>query len=89
LIANGVYISVGSFEGAGDAGDLMRLGVQREALLMFGAITFGLGVWIWHRGSGDFGFGGNSRVIRHTETTVAFAAAVILTIVAGVFGSRD
>jgi hypothetical protein len=89
LIANGLYIGVGSFEGVGDAGDLLRHGAPQEALLLFGAIAFALGVWIWHRASGDFGFGRNPRVIGRTETTIAVATAAILTIIAAVFGTRD
>jgi hypothetical protein len=89
LIANGLYIGVGSFEGVGDAGDLLRLGAQQETLLLFGAIAFALGVWIWHRASGDFGFGTTPRVIRRNEATIAAATAVILTILTAVFGSRD
>jgi hypothetical protein len=89
LVANGLYIGVGSFEGVGDAGDLLRLGAQQETLLLFGAIAFALGVWMWHRASGDFGFGRNPRVSGRIEATVAAATAVILTIIAAVFGSRD
>lgn len=88
LIANGLYIGVGSFEGVGDAGDLLRLGARQETLRLFGAITFALGVWIWHRTSEDFGFGKAPRVIGRTEAMIVAATAVILTVVAAAFGSR-
>jgi hypothetical protein len=89
LIANGLNIGVGSFEGVGDAGDLHRLGAKQDALLMFGAIAFALGVWIWHRASGEFGFGPNPRVIGRREVAAAAATATILTILAAICGSRE
>lgn len=35
LVANGVYIGVGSFPGVGDAGDLLRFGAPRWTLVGF------------------------------------------------------
>jgi hypothetical protein len=88
LIANGLYIAVGSFEGIGDAGDLLRHGAKQDAQLMFGAIAFALGVWVWHRASVDFGFGTNARVIRTTEAVAAAATAALFVLLAAAFGSR-
>ena len=48
LIANGLYIGVGSFAAVGDAGDLLRNGAPQFALLAFGIASTGLGLWIWH-----------------------------------------
>ena len=36
LIANGAYLGVGSFDGVGDAGDLLRYGAPRWSLIAFG-----------------------------------------------------
>lgn len=49
LIANGLYIGVGSFAAIGDAGDLLRHGAPHGALLAFGASSTALGLWLWHR----------------------------------------
>ena len=49
LIANGVYIGVGWFDRAGDAGEMIRLGSPRWMLVMFGTIAATSGLWIWHR----------------------------------------
>lgn len=48
LIANGVYIGAGAFEGVGDAGDLLRLGMPIGALVGFGVFTAPWGLWMWH-----------------------------------------
>jgi hypothetical protein len=48
LIANGLYISVGSFQGIGDAGDLLRNGAPFWTLIGFGAASAGAGLWLWH-----------------------------------------
>jgi hypothetical protein len=48
LIANGLYIGVGSFEAIGDAGDMLRHGSPRWTLILFGAVSVSCGLWIWH-----------------------------------------
>jgi hypothetical protein len=48
LIANGAYLSVGSFDGVGDAGDLLRHGAPRWCLIAFGVVTIPAGLWLWH-----------------------------------------
>jgi len=49
LIINGVYLGVGWIDAAGDAGDLLRHGTPRAALIVFGAVAFVAGIYIWHR----------------------------------------
>jgi hypothetical protein len=48
LIANGAYIGVGSFEGIGDASDLLRHGAPRWTLLAFGIACSATGLLVWH-----------------------------------------
>jgi hypothetical protein len=48
LIANGLYIGVGSFEAIGDAGDMLRHGSPRWTLILFGAVSALFGLWVWH-----------------------------------------
>jgi hypothetical protein len=55
LIANGAYLAFGSFNGAGDAGDLMRLGAPQWSLILFGLPASALGLWLWHRLGPYFG----------------------------------
>lgn len=48
LIANGAYLGVGAFTGAGDAGDLLMLGAPRWTLVAFGVLGVPLGLFLWH-----------------------------------------
>lgn len=88
-IANGLYIGAGSFEGVGDAGNLLRNGVKQDALLLFGAMAFALGLWIWNRVSADFGLGRNPRIIGRSEAAVAAAAAAAFLTLSALLGSSN
>ena len=57
LIANGAYISIGSFEKIGDAGDMMKHGSPTWLLWLFGIITVPVGFLFWHRLGPKFGLG--------------------------------
>jgi hypothetical protein len=48
LIANGAYIGVGSWEGVGDAGEMLRHGSPRWVLVAFGLVSVVGGLWVWH-----------------------------------------
>ncbi len=48
LIANGAYISIGSFDRVGDCGEMLRTGTPLWAMLAFGAIAIPLGLYQWH-----------------------------------------
>ena len=54
LITNGVYIGLGwiesIFQGAGDAGDLIRDGAKVWQRVGFGVISSLSGLWVWHVG---------------------------------------
>jgi len=49
LMANGAYIGVGWIYHAGDAGDLLRLGTPRSAVVVFGVVCFAGGLFLWDR----------------------------------------
>lgn len=88
LIANGLYLGVGSFDGAGDAGDLIRHGSPRWPLIAFGLACAPAGLWLWDGLGPRYGLGGpagavDPRAIRWSlGLAIAIAAAEIL------FGSR-
>jgi len=48
LIANGLYIGLGSFGAIGDCGDMLRHGSQPWQLWLFGLFTAPLGLYLWH-----------------------------------------
>lgn len=57
LFANGIYLSIGSFDAIGDAGDLLRLGAPTWNLWGFGALTIPLGFYLWNGTGRAFGLG--------------------------------
>ncbi|HUQ69677.1 MAG TPA: hypothetical protein VM165_09145, partial [Planctomycetaceae bacterium] len=57
LIANGSYLAYGSFDGIGDAGELLEHGSPIWTLWLFGAITIPAGFGIWHRLGHRLGLG--------------------------------
>src|SRR5262249_47090841 len=57
LIANGVYIGVGSFAGIGDCGEMLQHGSALWQLWLFGAVTAPAGFWLWHGQGVHFGLG--------------------------------
>ena len=58
LVANGAYIAVGSIDGVGDAGDLLRLGSPNWLLWLVGSSGIAAGFYMWHR------LGGLSDVVK-------------------------
>jgi Peptidase M50B-like len=73
LLANGLYIGVGSFDGIGDCGDLLRHGAPIWHLWLFGALTAPTGLWLWHRQGPHFGLG---KAHGEVKAGVAYAALV-------------
>ena len=48
LIANGGYIAVGSLEGIGDCGEMLRTGTPLWSMIVFGVIAISIGQYHWH-----------------------------------------
>jgi len=48
LLANGIYIAIGSFDKIGDAGDLLRHGSPIWTLWLFGGLAIVAGMAVWH-----------------------------------------
>jgi hypothetical protein len=57
LIANGIYIGLGSFEGIGDAGDVINHGSPIGCLWLFGMSSVPLGLFLWNGLGSHFGLG--------------------------------
>lgn len=88
VLANGLYIGWGTFDPAGDAREMIRLGVPRWSMLAFGlAATLG-GLWLLDRVSPILGFGNRPRRIRTNHVVLVLTAAAIVWIVGLVFGNR-
>ncbi len=57
LLANGLYIGVGSFGGVGDAGDMLRQGSPPWTLWLFGFVAAPAGLALWNGLGANFGMG--------------------------------
>ena len=80
-LANGLYLSIGSLGGVGDAGDLLRGGAARWELWLFGVPLSLVGLWLWHRLGPGLGFSSaqpsaNPRAV--IGLAVALTAAIVL-----------
>lgn len=78
LVANGAYLAVGSLEGVGDAGELLRLGAPRWQLLGFGLAAIPLGLRLWHRQGRHFGLGPDADRVRPAIAYVGLVAFLLL-----------
>jgi hypothetical protein len=60
LLANGLYLGVGSFGRIGDAGDILSHGSPVWTLWLFGLATAPAGLWLWNGLGPQFGIGAAS-----------------------------
>jgi hypothetical protein len=79
LIANGVYLGVGSFVGAGDAGDLIQHGSPIWMLIVFGLGVAPAGLWLWNGLGPHFGLGQSDGEV--DQVSVGWTVTVLLLIV--------
>ena len=78
LIANGAYLAIGSIDGIGDAGEMLRHGSAPGQLWLFGAITVPAGLWLWHRQGPCFGLGPAQGQVRAGVALGSLIACVLL-----------
>lgn len=57
LLANGLYIGLGSFNEVGDCGEMLRHGSRPWQLWLFGLVAASSGIWLWHGQGQHFGLG--------------------------------
>ena len=77
LIANGAYIGVGSLEGLGDAGEMLRHGSPSWCLWLFGLVAIPFGLALWHGQGRHFGLGKDSHSVDPTTAYVVSAAFLV------------
>jgi hypothetical protein len=81
LLANGLYIGIGSFDGVGDAGDMLRAGSPIWSLWLFGLVAAPLGLALWNGLGKWFGFGRDAPPVPASRA-IAAAAVMLATILA-------
>jgi hypothetical protein len=78
LIANGAYISGGSFDRIGDCGVMLHYGSPIWQLWLFGAVTAPIGLWLWHRQGPRFGLGNANGVVNRRVMFVMLAVCLAM-----------
>lgn len=78
LIANGVYLGVGSFDGVGDAGEMLLHGAPIWSLWLFGMITIPLGFLCWNRLGPHFGLGSSEGRVVQKDAYLSLALLLVL-----------
>src|SRR4029453_8433293 len=78
LLANGVYLGIGSFGGVGDAGDILRLGGPIWMMWLFGLLTAPTGLALWNGLGPEFGFGASEKTPVAALTAGICAALAIV-----------
>lgn len=86
LVANGLYIGVGSFNGIGDCGEMLRHGSAIWRLWLFGFATVPFGIWLWNGQGALFGFGDAKGNVSRRAVFGCLAACVALLVLGFVVG---
>ena len=88
LIANGIYISIGSFDHVGDCGEMLRTGAPIWLLWVFGATTVPIGFYIWHDLGSLAPFINHPAMIRPAMAISIFLVLVVLVAVEFAISAR-
>ncbi len=80
LLANGLYIGVGSFDRVGDCGQMLRHGSEPWMLWLFGAATAPFGLWLWHGEGPKFGLGPSRGEVDRRVALGSLAVCVMLVV---------
>ncbi|MCI0378061.1 MAG: hypothetical protein L0215_10665 [Gemmataceae bacterium] len=78
LVANGLYIGVGSFDGVGDCGQMLRQGSEIWHLWLFGMVATPAGLWLWHGLGVHFGLGAAKGQVNVGTAYASFAICIAL-----------
>ncbi len=78
LIANGAYIAIGSFDGVGDCGEMLRTGTPIWVMIAFGAVAISGGLFIWHRLGSARQFLSNPKLVSRRTAYVTVGALCLL-----------
>ena len=74
LLANGLYIGIGTFDRIGDCGQMLKYGSSPWQLWLFGLATAPFGLILWHRQGHHFGLGPHAQTV---QPSVAYSVLTI------------
>jgi len=86
LVANGLYLGLGSFDHVGDCGEMLLHGSTMWQLWIFAALTVPAGLYLWHGQSGHFGIGAEKRAVNRRVVYSCIAVAALLIVVGILIG---
>lgn len=79
LLANGLYLGLGSFARIGDCGELLEPGEPPWKLWLFGLATTPVGLALWHRLGPHFGLGSTPQPLdRHVVYATTIACCLLV-----------
>lgn len=88
LIANGTYISFGTFNSIGDCGEMLRTGTPSWVMLVFGVVAISTGLTLWHRLGSFKDFQDNAHLVSPNYAYIAFCTAVSMSLLELAFSSN-
>ena len=88
LIANGVYIGLGSIQGLADAGVMLMHGSSRWQLILFGILTAPLGLYLWNGLGPKFGLGEAKGSVSRSAAITSLVLFVVLAGIEMAIGSK-
>jgi hypothetical protein len=80
LVANGLYIGLGSFGRVGDCGEMLRHGSPAWQIWLFGMTAVPLGLWLWHGQGKQFGLGKNAEPASNSIALASLLARLALVV---------
>jgi hypothetical protein len=88
LVANGVYLGIGSFEGVGDVGDLLRHGSPRWTLVAFGLACVPAGLSLCNGLGPHFGLGEAKGLVDRRAAVVVPVLLLVVVLIEILVGCR-
>lgn len=88
LIANGLYLAVGSIDHVGDAGVMLRNGSPPWHLWLFGLATAPVGLFLWHGQGRQFGLGKGQGAVSSRTAWICLGACLALGALGFVLGGE-
>jgi hypothetical protein len=88
LLANGLYIGVGSFDRVGECGEMLRHGSKPWQLWLFGLVTAPAGLWLWHRLGPYFGLRQGKGNVNPLVAYATLALCLVLLIIGFIVDGR-
>lgn len=80
LIANGIYLALGTIEGSGDVGEIIYYEGAVWPMIVLGLVCAPTGFYLWHVASPRFGFGKDPAEIQREH--VLTCVTILMTVVA-------